>query len=275
EGNRALDPVSILRVEDRSGNVLYPIVDGEPVEKAVPQEVQVTPPEEAFLISDILSDPNAQCITFGVCGALTIPGRPLAVKTGTSEPYENSNAIGDTWAIGYTPQMVVGSWFGNADNSPMFDISSTNVSWRTVRDFMIEYHKDLPVEPFTRPATVVKASACIPSGLRPDSACARTTPEDYFPERVLTLPEDDWWTSGRSLDPPDDLSPFALDQAREWLRYIGGTFGSTLEPNGGQGNGTLVDQPPADGNVPEPSEGNDGRGRGPLQRRDDPPGQRR
>ena len=38
--------------------------------------------------------------------------RPAARKTGTSEPYENSTNIGDTWTFGYTPDLVVGVWVG-------------------------------------------------------------------------------------------------------------------------------------------------------------------
>lgn len=248
EGNRLLDPVAILRVEDRDGNVLYPLVDEEPVDRPVPQEVRVAPAEESYLVTDILSDPNAQCITFGVCGALTIPGRPMAVKTGTSEPYADSYNIGDTWAIAYTPQIVVGSWFGNADNSPMFDISSTSVSWRTVRDFMIDYHQDLAVEPFTKPAGLVKASVCIPSWLKPTPACPRTTPEDFFAGRALPKKEDDWWQLARidtrtgklasELTPPEyveerrflqlpgNLPEFERDQALEWANELTASVGS-------------------------------------------------
>jgi membrane peptidoglycan carboxypeptidase len=247
EGNRSLDPVVILRVENRDGEVLYPLVDGEPApDRPAPQEERVAPAEESYLITDILSDPNAQCITFGVCGALTIPGRPMAVKTGTSEPYADSFNIGDTWAIAYTPQIVVGSWFGNADNSPMFDISSTSVSWRTVRNFMVEYHQDLPVEPFTRPGGLVKASVCIPSWLKPTEACPATTPDDLFAASSLPEREDDWWTVARidtrtgklasELTPdeyieerrflrlPEGLPEFQRDQALAWAFLLHGSL---------------------------------------------------
>ena len=48
----------------------------------------------------------------------------------------DSRAIGDTWAFGYTPDLVAGVWTGNADNSPMVNITSTRISWRSWRDFM-------------------------------------------------------------------------------------------------------------------------------------------
>ena len=243
-GNRELDPVSILRVEDRDGNILYPIINGQPAEKPVPQEVRVAPAPESFMINDILSDGCAQALTFGGCGALSIPGRPLAIKTGTSEPYEQTGLIGDTWAIGYTPQLVVGSWFGNADNTPMTNISSTSVSWRTVREFAIAFHEGLPVESFSRPEGLVRASVCMPSGLKPTPNCGKTTPEDYFAASALPQRDDDWWTTARidsrtgrpatdgtpqqfvvvarSLRVPDGLSEFAREQALEWAKAVGG-----------------------------------------------------
>lgn len=245
-GNRVLDPIAILRVEDRDGNILYPLVDGQPAERPVMKEERVAPAQESYLINDILSDGCAQAITFGGCGALSIPGRPMAIKTGTSEPYEQGGLIGDTWAIGYTPQLVVGTWFGNADNSPMTNISSTSVSWRTTRDFMIEFHEGKPVETFTRPEGLARASACIPSGLRPTPACPFTTPEDWFAHPLAR--EDDWWTTARIdtrtgklagpntperyvqerryLRLPDGLTEFQRDEALAW-QYVSGTAAGT------------------------------------------------
>jgi membrane carboxypeptidase/penicillin-binding protein PbpC len=204
------------------------------------------------MITDILSDPNAQCITFGVCGALSIPGRPLAVKTGTSAPYEdNPSYIGDTWAIGYTPDLVVGSWAGNSDNEPMHNISSTNISWHTVRDFMIAFHEGKPVEQFTRPAGLVKATACIPSGLKPTRICPRRTTEDWFAEASAPKRDDDWWKivdGRRTLVLPDNLTPFARSQAQEWASRIGGTV--NIGETGGDGDVSLaITNPPANATV--------------------------
>jgi membrane carboxypeptidase/penicillin-binding protein PbpC len=43
--------------------------------------------------------------------------RPAAVKTGTTNDFR------DNLTVGYTPQLVTGVWVGNADNSPMINIS--------------------------------------------------------------------------------------------------------------------------------------------------------
>jgi membrane peptidoglycan carboxypeptidase len=250
--DEALDPVVILRVEDRDGNVLYPLTpDGQPApdRRPIVEEDRIASPAQAAMMNSILSDPKAQCITFGVCGALSIPGRPLAVKTGTSEPYEECRScIGDTWAFGYTPQMVVGTWFGNADNTAMTNISSTNVSWHTVRDFMTEFHADLPVEPFTPPEGLVKGTVCMPSSLPADNECPSSAKsEDFFPKAFLDGKKDDWWKLARIdtrtnklasnvtppafastrffLQLPANLSEFEREQALEWLSRVGGSLG--------------------------------------------------
>ena len=70
-------------------------------------------PEVAFLISHILSDNNARLEVFGPNSYLNIPGRTVAVKTGTTDDKR------DNWAVGYTKSITVGVWVGNNDNSPM------------------------------------------------------------------------------------------------------------------------------------------------------------
>jgi membrane peptidoglycan carboxypeptidase len=264
-GNRTLDPISILRVEDRSGKVLYPIVDGQPAPQPVPLEERVAPAQDAFLINDILSDPQAHCLTYG-CGGLTIPGRPIGMKTGTSEPYEQIGLVGETWTFGFTPQLVFGTWFGNADNTPMnAGTNSYQVSAQTTKLFMIAYHENLPVETFTRPDGLVRASACIPSGMRATESCPLKTPEDWFAKPLAG--DDTWWTvtkvdartgrpagpntpkefviERRSLKVPDSASEFARDDALAW-QYISGVPNGdapTETPGAGDGLPAVITSP--------------------------------
>ena len=147
------------------------------------QEEQVVAPQYAYMVTSILSDPNAFCITYG-CGALTI-GRPWGVKTGTSEPYENSRAIGETWTYGYTPDLVTGVWAGNSDNSPVHNILSTSISYRAVRDFMTEALANTPVSQFQRPPGLSEVETCTPSGMLADDDM-RTQGEEPAAERQPT-----------------------------------------------------------------------------------------
>ncbi len=74
----------------------------------------VIDPLYSNMITDILSDSEARRQVFG--GSLDIPqlsDYQIAVKTGTSNDYK------DAWTVGYTPNLVIGLWAGNNDNSPM------------------------------------------------------------------------------------------------------------------------------------------------------------
>lgn len=81
--------------------------------KVKEKEQRVLTQESAFLISHILSDNNARLEVFGANSYLNIPGKTVAVKTGTT------NDKRDNWAVGFTKGITVGIWSGNNDNSPM------------------------------------------------------------------------------------------------------------------------------------------------------------
>ncbi|MDA1010904.1 MAG: transglycosylase domain-containing protein, partial [Chloroflexi bacterium] len=165
-GERTLEPAAILLVQDPEGRVLY--------EYDTPQEQRVVAAEYPYLVTSILSDGSNQCITYGACGALGLPnGYPSAAKTGTSEPFEDSRNIGETWTIGYTPHLVAGIWAGNADNAPIQGITSTSVSLRGWKAFMVQALDYLELAPaqFERPPGITSREVCWPSGKLPTPAC--------------------------------------------------------------------------------------------------------
>jgi membrane peptidoglycan carboxypeptidase len=154
------EPVALLQVSDQQGNVKFDIESRRTRERVAPEA-------ETFLVNDILRDPNAQCQTFG-CGGLAIPGYQAAVKTGTSEPYDpngpDGGKIGETWAFGYTPDVVVSVWAGNSDNAPITNIQSTTIAFRAMRDVMLAYFNGGRATPFQPPAGVTRAQVCFPGG---------------------------------------------------------------------------------------------------------------
>jgi len=97
-------PTGILEVTDSSGNVL---------EQYTPQPKQVLDPQIARLVNDILSDDVARAPEFASHGVLWFDGYDVADKTGTTDDSR------DAWVLGYDPNIVVGEWAGNNDNSPM------------------------------------------------------------------------------------------------------------------------------------------------------------
>ena len=220
-GNRELDPVSVLRVTNRSGAVRW--------ENTQPTFKTAVQPEYAFMISDILSKDENRTITYGRGSNLNVPGHLVAVKTGTSEPFTNKKLIGDTWAIGYTPDIVVGVWVGNSDNTPMVNIFSTTIAGRTWHDVMVAALEGRPAREFLRPAGIVEATLCVPSGRpkRPEEHCNAVT--GMFAAAAIHHEEEDWWggqqlisASTSSTKPgiiPLGVEGWKRKLAEEYLRY--------------------------------------------------------
>lgn len=80
---------------------------------------RVLDPAAAYLVGDILADPSARALTFGLDSALATRGY-AAVKTGTSKDMR------DNWCIGYTERYTVGVWVGNASGAPMRAVSGVS-----------------------------------------------------------------------------------------------------------------------------------------------------
>lgn len=138
------------------------------------QEEEVLDPGIAFLINDILSDNQARKIGFGTNSLLNIPGKKVAVKTGTS------NNLRDNWTIGYTSRFVVAVWVGNNDNSPMSSIASgiTGASpiWRKITKILLERY---PQTGWPQPKDVVALPICAATGTLPCNGCTSIRKE-YF-----------------------------------------------------------------------------------------------
>ncbi len=187
-GEREIDPVAILKVTDAAGEVRYDVDEHR-------KEKRVIDAEYAYLVWDILSDPSAQCLTFS-CGGVTINAYKSGVKTGTSEPFDRTDRcaglIGETWSFGYSPDLVVGIWAGNADNDCVQHIYSTSISFRSVRDAFVAGHKDVPTTAMSRPAGIVEAEVCVPSGMLPSPLCGKTT-RGLFAKQKLPSEQDTWW----------------------------------------------------------------------------------
>ena len=97
-----LDP--LLEVSDSEGHVLYK-------KRVIPQ--QVLDAGVAYIVSDILADNKARSLAFGPNSPLAIPNARVSVKTGTTDNKR------DNWTVGYAPNILVATWVGNNDNSPM------------------------------------------------------------------------------------------------------------------------------------------------------------
>ncbi|MBN2304307.1 MAG: PBP1A family penicillin-binding protein [Anaerolineae bacterium] len=171
-GGYRTDPVYILEVRDRHGDLLY---EWEPPAQAQP----VLDPRVAFLITDILSDNEARIPSFGPASALNI-GRPAAAKTGTTTDFR------DNWTVGYTPNLVVGVWVGNADNTPMIEVSGISGAGPIWHEFIRRVLVGQPELEFDVPAGLVRAEVCAISGRLPTGDCPRTRWEWFIESTVPT-----------------------------------------------------------------------------------------
>jgi len=70
---------------------------------------QVIDPRVAYIMEQIMSNDNNRAMIFGRNSLLTLPGRHVGTKTGTSDSFA------DAWTVGYTPHLVTAVWGGNAN----------------------------------------------------------------------------------------------------------------------------------------------------------------
>jgi penicillin-binding protein 1C len=235
-GGVRVPPVSILRIVDFEGNLVYTY---EP-----PAGEQVIRREHAFLISSILSDNAARTPMFGSNSVLNLPFQ-AAVKTGTSGV---SGIVFDNWTLGYTPDLTVGVWVGNADYSPLQNTTGLSGAAPIWSQFMMTGIQELTggnPTPFLPPPGIVQYDICAASGTLPSEWCPSTRREYFaFDQPPLPADQDLWrqpvmdtWTGLEASPDCDEFlnqtmvinvqDPFARlwitqdAQGRDWARQMG------------------------------------------------------
>ncbi|MFH1286201.1 MAG: PBP1A family penicillin-binding protein [Candidatus Magasanikbacteria bacterium] len=179
------EPVSILKVEDNRGDVLQEWKQ-ENGERVLNSKITAT-------ISNVLSDDDARAYAFGRGSVLTLPGRTVAAKTGTTNNYV------DAWAIGYTPSLAAGVWAGNTDNTPMKrGFGGSKVAGPIWNAFMREALEGTDNEEFPAPPkndaekAVLRGSKGGGVTLKIDKVTGKlastSTPEKYIVERTYIHP---------------------------------------------------------------------------------------
>ncbi|HLY28490.1 MAG TPA: penicillin-binding protein 1C [Aggregatilineales bacterium] len=218
-GGSPIKPSMILNVQDSSGATLY---QWQPP-KAAPAVID---PRVAYLITDILSDNNARLPEFGDHSALLI-GRPAAVKTGTTTDFR------DNWTVGYSSNLVVGVWVGNANNTPMINVSGVSGAGPIWNEFMRAVLNGQPELTFQRPPGLVQAQVCAVSGLLPTPLCPATRLDWFIDGTVPTQPDNlfhkftidrDSGALADDVTPPDRRQDKVFEvlpqEARDWgLRH--------------------------------------------------------
>ena len=133
-GGAFFTPNPIVRIVDQSGRVLQ---DNRPEKK------QVLSPQQAYLMSDML-----QAVMDYGTGSVVPIERPSAGKSGTT------NNQRDLWFVGFTPDIVVGVFIGNDDNSPVAGYGGS-IAGPIWAEFINRSLADKPPRDFPVPSLIV------------------------------------------------------------------------------------------------------------------------
>ena len=173
-GGYDIEPQYILSITQADGTSLFEYETASLSRRVIDEGI-------AYIISDILSDNNARIPSFGDNSPLSV-GFPAAAKTGTTTDFR------DNWVMGYTPDIVVGVWVGNANNKPMIDVTGVSGAGPIYNLFMRTIKRGEISSDFVEPDGLIHREVCSLSGLLPTQACTRrinelflvgTEPTDY------------------------------------------------------------------------------------------------
>ncbi|OGE88885.1 MAG: hypothetical protein A3J07_00860 [Candidatus Doudnabacteria bacterium RIFCSPLOWO2_02_FULL_49_13] len=243
----------ILKVEDGQGNVLEEYKPGEGRE--------VIDPQVAYEVDSVMTDNDARAFVFGPNSPLTLPGRVVAAKTGTTQEWK------DGWALGFTPSLVAGVWVGNNDSSVMRrGADGVIVAAPIWRQFMLNALKGTPAETFAEPPGIQRVVVDAISGKLP-TELTPSTKSEVFASFALPKDFDDVHISvainkynglkASSLTPPDALenrvytvlhsempnNPNWENPVRAWALAAGFAYPPTEEDDGSAGSGGLDGTP--------------------------------
>lgn len=162
-----IEPQYILKITDAEQQVIFEY-DAPPLARRVIDE------KIAYIITDILSDNNARIPSFGDNSPLNV-GFPAAAKTGTTTDFR------DNWVIGYTPDLVVGVWVGNANNTAMMDITGVSGAGPIYNLFLRTVKRGEPTPDFVEPDGLNHVEVCRLSGMLPNEHCSHRVNEIFIP----------------------------------------------------------------------------------------------
>ena len=138
-------------------------VEGKTLLEKNVDTTQVISAQTAYSVHQFLEEN----MTNGTGTPAKVSATPSAGKTGTTTEDK------DRWFMGYTPNYVVGTWFGYEDPQTLTSISSNPCSklFKTVMD-KINAKKGLSGGEFTVPANMTQMTYCVDSGMPVGDACA-------------------------------------------------------------------------------------------------------
>lgn len=168
-GGVRVEPIAILKVTDRDGNVL---------EDNTPAKSVALSPQTAYMMTNVL-----QSVVTDGTGKRADLGRPTAGKTGTT-----TDDV-DAWWVGYTPEYVGAVWMGYDQPKRMGNVAGGSYPAMIWKATMLAGLKDRPVTDFQVPDGIVTGiTICGKSGQLPGPNCPPSDlrTEVFLADRVPT-----------------------------------------------------------------------------------------
>lgn len=187
---------SIEKIIDNEGNIIEEHKD-QPGE-------EVMNPAAAYIISKILSNNDTRPESPFWRNALTIVGRTVAAKTGTSNKDvskwgEKKILPRDLWTIGFTPQITTVVWAWNVDGKETkWTCDGLNCAAAIWKNYMTFALKDLPKEEFIKPKDIFTYNISKISGY----LATKDTPSDMIRSTLMAVKLDtfDWGIEWIDID---------------------------------------------------------------------------
>ncbi len=178
-----VEPISILRIEDRFGNV---------IEEAQPEKREVISKETAYIITNMLEDAVNSGTGIRVREFFHLP---CAGKTGTTQDFA------DAWFVGYTPNLVAGVWLGFDERRITFGGNfgqggrAAAPLWGRFMKYVYDDPEiNMPILDFEQPPDVILATICAESQKLATQYCPQKI-TDLFIRKYLPTKECDIHTS--------------------------------------------------------------------------------
>lgn len=133
---------------------------------------QAVRPESAYIVSDILSDPNASYLSTKI---QNYKGHKFAVKTGTT------NDSKDGWMMGYSTQYAAGVWVGYHTRQKDMSGFMENMTSPIWKGWMNSVHDNLKPEERVKPPGVQTATAFVQRTSPSAGARVPGPAQDLFP----------------------------------------------------------------------------------------------
>jgi penicillin-binding protein 1A len=222
-GGRRVKPTLVDRIQDRYGHTVYRHDEREcigcdaakwenqPEPSLIDRREQVIDPMTAYQITSMMEGVVLRG-TAGSVGFQRDVGKPVAGKTGTTNDYK------DAWFIGFTPDVVVGVYFGfDKPRSLGRGETGGRLSAPVVKEFMRQALADRPAAPFRVPPGIKLIRIDAKTGMRAGPDTPKAILEAFKPGTA----------------PPDSYSVIGFDNGQGG----GGapsSFGQGVSPESGR-----------------------------------------